>query len=368
MKKNITLFWSLLLLTTTYGQDVKQQLKSPSLTYPSGKVNKDGDEILFNDKMLNILFSNKVGAAFGGTNDLSLQKFYASLDAGDTSLSLGGSFDFWREDETEKLTCLFSGGLKIKSKDKFATIYKNGDFQEDNIGATFKISFIGRGIINFTSTKEGQNRYESVLKNREYLCEKFDAKVKKYNDEELPELINKNKYLKQSNSRESSIADIIKEKENENFIALAKEEIEYIEKNKMYHFLWNHWYSFEIFTPFGENSYKTTNNIINNPLEDKSFYALNATLSANTMWQFSSGKSIFFKAKLNLKNNNNIIVDDLTATPFQSTTIGAGGTTVVTNSDDGYVTDFNQFLTTSLTIEPAVFILKNTVGFSPAIE
>lgn len=368
MKKNITLFCMLLFLTPIYGQDVKEQLKSPSLTYPSGKVNKDGDEILFNDKMLNILFSNKVGAAFGGTNDLSLQKFYASLDAGDTSLSLGGSFDFWREDETEKLTWLFSGGLKIKSKDKFATIYKNGDFQEDNIGATFKISFIGRGIINFTSTKVGQNRYESVLKNREYLCEKYDVKVKKYNDEELPELINKNKYLKQFNSTESSIADIIKEKENEDFIALAKEEIEYIEKNKMYHFLWDHWYSFEIFTPFGENSYKTTNDIINNPLEVKSFYALNATLSANTMWQFSSGKSIFFKSKLNFKNNNNIIVNDLTATPFQTTTIGAGGTTVVTNSDDGYVTDFDQFLTTSLTIEPAVFILKNTIGFSPAIE
>ena len=227
---------------------------------------------------------------------------------------------------------------------------------------------IGNGIINFTSTKSNQNRYENVLQNRTYLYDKYNKKASKFNTDELPDLILKNKTLKVTNPDEKDINKVIEEKEKEDFIALAKEEIDYLEKNKMYHFLWNHWYSFEIFTPFGENKYKTTNDIVNNPLEDIDFYAFTATLSGNTMLEYSRGQSIFIKGKLNLKNNNNVIVDNLTATPFQTTTLGYGGITVVTNSDDGYNTDFNQFLTTSLTIEPTFFFWKNTIGFSPSIE
>lgn len=367
MKTNyiLSLFMFLPFFSASYGQN---QLKSPSSTYPSGKIDENGKEILFNDKMLNILFANNVGTAFGGSNDLSLQKFYASLDADDKSIAIGANFDSRCGDETKKLNWVFSGGFKIKAKDKFATIYKNGDFQEDNIGATLKISLIGNGIINFTSTKTKQDRYENVLQNRAYLCEKYDKKVSKFNSDELPDLKTKNATLKLTNPDEKDLNKVLEEKEKEDFIALAKEEIEYLEKNKMYHYLWNHWYSLEVFTPFGENTYKTTNDIVNNPLKDRKFYAFTATLSGNTMWQFSSGQSIFIKGKLNLKNNNNIIVDNMTATPFQTTTIGSGGITVVTNSDDGYSTDFKQFLTTSLTIEPSFFIFKNTIGFSPAIE
>ncbi len=339
MKKitKFQLFIALLFASSIYGQD----LKSPRNQYLQ---DMKADTILFNEKMLNILFANKVGTAFSGSSDLSLQKFYTSLDVNDSSLSIGANFDKRGDDEMKKLSFIFSGGLKIKSKDKFATVYKNGDFQEDNIGATFKFSYIGDGLIDFTSPKDLKG---AIKKNREYLFKKYDEKTAKFSKEEIENL--------------NITGDDL-------YIALAKEEIEYIEKNKLYNFVSDRWLSFEVFVPFGENSYKTTNDVLNESLKDRNFYAFNATLSGNYMREYASGKSIFFKAKLNLKNNNNIIVDDLTATPFQTTTIGAGGTTVVTNSDDGYVTDFNQFLTTSLTIEPAFFILKNTVGFSPAIE
>lgn len=361
----IFLFMLLSLFNVAYGQS--QLLQSPSTTYRSGEVDDQGNEILFNDKMLNILFSNKVGTAFGGSNDLSLQKFYASLDANDKSIAIGGNFDSRCGDETKKLNWIFSGGFKIKSKDKFATVYKDGDFQEDNIGATLKISLIGNGIINFSS-KKNQNRYEVVRTYKNYLMEAYNNKTDKYNKEELPKLVIKNKDLQQHDPGLKTIDDILKEKEKEEFIAMAKEEIDFIEKNKMYHFLWDHWYSLEIFAPFGKNTYKVTNDIVNSSLEKVNFYAFTATLSGNIMWEFSSGQSIFIKGKLNIKNNNNIIVDNLETTPFQSITPGVGGVSIVTNSDDGYITEFNQFLTTSIIIEPAVFFWKNTIGFSPAIE
>lgn len=86
------------------------------------------------------------------------------------------------------------------------------------------------------------------------------------------------------------------------------------------------------------------------------------------MRQYSNGISIFFKGNLDVKHNNNIMVDNLESQAFQSTALGANNTTVITNSTDGYVTNYDQFVTTAFTFEPAFFFINNTIGFSPAIE
>ncbi|WP_333878696.1 hypothetical protein [Flavobacterium sp.] len=365
---------ALLVSASAFGQ---QSLTNPVDLYEED-LTRNGKKRLFNDKMLNILFANKVGTAFGGTNDLSLQKFYTAIDAGDTSLSLGANFDSRCGDETKQLIWVFSGGLKIKSKDKFATVYKDGDFQEDNIGTTLKISYIGNGIINFSklerfdkaanTKKTIKNREEAVIKNREILCEKYKQKTAKFNSEELGKIQETYTKLSAFDSEMTDVAKTIQNKQDELYTELAKEEIDYLEKNKMYRYLWNYWLSLEVFTPFGENKYKTTPNVLTTALKERSFYAFTASFSGNTMWQFSSGESVFIKVRANVKNNNNILVDNLTNTPFQTTTIGADNITVVTNSDEGYITDFKQFLTPSLSIEPAFFTLNNTIGFSPSVE
>ncbi len=112
----------------------------------------------------------------------------------------------------------------------------------------------------------------------------------------------------------------------------------------------------------------TTSDVVNNALSKKHFYAFNTTLSWNYMKEYSCGNSFFLKVKANLKNNNNILVDDLKSKAFQTTESGSGGTLVIKDSDNGYITDFEQFLTPSLTVEPAFFIFNNSLGFSPAIE
>ncbi|MCG9792463.1 hypothetical protein [Flavobacterium algicola] len=372
MKKMYSFYCCLFLFTVSNIIAQEKQLDSilisPSVQYEADLYNKKGEKQTFNGKMMNILFAKKVGTAFGGSNDLTLQKFYSSLDVNDKSISIGANFEWKRSDETKKLTWLLSAGAKIKAENKFATVYDNGDFQENNIGTTFKITRIGRGSINFTTTNPRKRRDSAVLKNRELLYEKYDKTTQKFNVENLNEFKRKHDELSRYDKDAKDYKTELEAKSKALYIEMAKEEITYLENNKMYHFVSDNWWSLEVFVPIGENKYLTTSDVLNNALSKKHFYAFNATLSWNYMREYSCGYSFFFKAKANLKNNNNILVDDLKSKAFQTSESGAGGTVVIKDSNDGYITDFEQFVTPSLIIEPAFFIFNNSLGFSPAIE
>lgn len=325
-----------------------QQAINPTDDYFAGmKVNKDGNKNLFNDAMVNILFANKVGAVFGGSNDLSITKFYASLDADDNSLAIGANFENRGDDITKKLTWVLSAGVKVNANNKFATVYNDGDFLEDNIGATLKLTLIGNGIINYES--KGDYRKSAVRAYQQVLDAKYDT-------------------ISNELSKSPSLAfEDVNKKKQELYIQMAKEEIAYIEKNEFYRYLWDHWHSLEVYAPFGENSYKTTPDIAT-ALDTRKFYAFNATYTGNTMWMFSSGLSIFIKGQVSWKNNNTILVNNVSTKPFQTTAMGANGVTIITDSTDGYITEYDQFFTTSALIEPAIFFFNNSIGFSPALE
>ncbi len=355
-----------------------QQLKSPveqynkdrwRYTYKNG-VKVDSVQKLFNPKMLNILFANKVGTSFGGSNDLSLQKFHASLDADDNSLSIGANFDSRRKDELKKLSWILSVGIKIKASNKFATVYKNGDFQEDNIGSTLKATWIGRGVINFNDKTKGKKkklRKKAVKNNREELEKKYNAAAAKFNTDNLSDFDISQSNAINYDSDITSVQDALDDKTDASYVEMAKEEIKYLEDAKMYRYLWDHWYSIELFTPFGENTYNVATDLTT-ALSKKTFYAFNATASGTTMWQFSNGISTFINLQVSLKNNNNIIVDNISSKPFQTIVAGDNNINIVTESTDGYVTTYNEFITGTVKLEPAIFFLNNTIGLSPAIE
>ncbi|MPT32701.1 MAG: hypothetical protein E2600_13770 [Chryseobacterium sp.] len=153
-------------------------IKSPIDRYENDMMSEEGKKRDFNDKMLNILFAEKVGTAFGGSNDLSLKKFFASLDAGENSISIGSNFDN-RDNELKRLKWLFSSGLKLKAKDKFATFYKNGDFQDSNIGIFIKATLIGRGVINYSyknTINKTIRRKDAVMAYRKNLYSDYELK------------------------------------------------------------------------------------------------------------------------------------------------------------------------------------------------
>ena len=323
----------------------------------------------FNDKMLNIFFSNKIGTAFGGSSDLSLQKFYTSLDANDNSLSIGANYNNRGDDSTTKLSWLFSGGIKIKSDNKFATVYENGNFKKNDIGATFKITWIGRGTINIPNNSKTINFKETIKTNQKNLGKKYSKILNKFKSEELTDLNENNDKIRMYYPDIYENSDkLTKDKENELFVDMANEEVDFIEKNNLYSSFWNHWYSLELNVPFGENNYNITSDTLNIKPTKTKFYALNATFTANYMRQFTKGETVFLKLKVNAKKNNNLLVDNPSSLQYQTTALAASGDTVIKDSNDVYVTNYSQFWTGTITAEPALFTLHNTVGFSPALE
>ena len=351
--KNLITFLLLFSVAAGYGQ----------LISPVPQYENDRNGSLYNGRMLNVFFADKITTAFSGSNDLSTQKFYASLDAADNSLSLGVNIDSRGGNKLERLNWLFSTGLKMKSKDKFATLYKSGDFQEDNVGFTLKVSLIGRGIIWF-------NGVDNLLFRQFHndISGKYTTEVAQFNATQLASFVVEKNALNAIDPGLPNSTVALQGKTREMYAKLAQEEVDFLNKNKSYTYSWNHWASLEAFIPFGENSYMTTSNKLIAALSKKTFYAFSLTGSYNMMLESSNGQSLFLKIKGILKNNNNIVVDNLKSSPFQTTITGLNNTLVVVNSEDGYETNFQQFLTPSITFEPAIFIFKNTVGFSPLIE
>lgn len=374
--KLTTLLLTLFSVATIYAQD---KLESPVKKYNEQRLwtkftNIDTEKTdsiqLLNYKMLNLMFANKVGTAFSGSNDLSLQKFYTALDADDKSFSLGANFDSRSGDELDQLNWILSAGVKIKSSNDFATVYKNGDFQEDNIGATLKATWIFDGNVNFTSYQKGSEkklRAKAIQNNHELLEKKYDAAANTFNTDSLSKFKNKIEVADDYDSGVKPLKNQLDNKRDKAYIEMAKEEVAYIEDNKMYKFISSKWISVEVYAPFGENSYQVTSDI-NTALNKKYFYAFTSTLSANYMREYSNGISIFLKGDFGIKHNNNILVDNLKTQAFQTTALGANNITIVTKSDDGYVTNYDQFVTTSFKFEPAFFFFNNSIGFSPAVE
>ncbi|TMM31217.1 hypothetical protein FDT66_04405 [Polaribacter aestuariivivens] len=332
MKKKFFTLTVLFFTFSSFAQEVPYQLYQKDLRATDTK------DTLFNNKMLNLFFANEVGTAFAGSNDLSLQKFYASIDASDKSLSIGFNYDSRPNDKLKRLKYIHSGNFKLKSSDKFATVFdfsKDNPFQKDNIGFSYKFSIIGRGILNFTSTGK-VDRKAAIISNRKKLYKEYNTVVD--NAQEL-------------------------------YVEMVEKEITFIKANKLYKHQWNHWYSAEIYLPFGKRTFLTTPNITTAYKEHR-FWEASLGFSANTMWEFSKGYAIFLKGLFTLKNNNNILVDNLSSNVFQTEQTGFNNTTVITNTENVYITDYDPFVTSSILLEPAFFIKTGigSFGFSPSVE
>jgi len=185
------------------------------------EANKKGDKPLFLDGTLNILFSEKIGAAFGSSNSLSLQKSYFNLDASEKSFSIGYNFDNRRGDALKPLNWVFGIGAKIVASDGFATISTGGDLEENNIGANLKFSFIGDGTIAWSNSKEGKSGYknhrETIEAYRKFLFRAYDNKVKKYNKDNVPSIAALQKEMKGKDSILVNMKNVMKAKSDELF-------------------------------------------------------------------------------------------------------------------------------------------------------
>ena len=128
---------------------------------------------------------------------------------------------------------------------------------------------------------------------------------------------------------------------------IADEEIKFLKENKLYRWMGTYWFSLDGFVPFGSKEYNVT------PIVDI---------------EWSGGQSLFFKMIYKVERTNNIILDELSTTAFQSGSINPDHTVNITPVVSAYDTVYDDFLRESITIEPAIFLFKNTIGFSPSVE
>jgi hypothetical protein len=361
---------------------IKRYLKDyNSLRY----TNKD---VLYAGNSLNHLFSKKLETNFKTSSDLSLQKMYFNIDPLEKSLSLGVNLDNRFGNPLKKLTWVASAGAKMVNDEGFAAIPLSEDDQESDLGFNLKFTLIGKGVIKWKSngvSREQKNfvkgnedvdvaieDVDAVIKmNRDYLNYTYNKKVKDYNTEELNKIVEliDARYPEASiEFKKEKITKKIKEKSDELLYEMIKEEIEYVEENKLYTSISNHWVTSAVYIPFGNKDYNI------NPITEKneptsvSYLPLNFNISYNYFKQTSSNYSLFFKLQATYKNNNNIEVNGLSEKEFQSITTTNNVTTLTTPVKAIDITQFQKFNTRSLKADFTSFFCKNFVGVSLSLE
>jgi len=328
----------------------------------------------YNTQMLNLFFAQEVATFFGGSSDLALQKYYATINTKDETIDFGVNFET-RESEFDKLNTILTAGFKLKTSDNFGVILKDGDFQNDNVGITFKYVKVNKGVINYASklNSDGTIKLDRSGITRAYrneiLYPKYEDLIKTYIKELKVEFdriksLDELKY-REGYSYEANIKNKAKAKKASLYKALVEEEIKYIKSNNLYRYVFNHWWSFDAFIPMGRQSYLISDANSNAVTETKRFWNLEASAGYTLFMKFSNKSTFFVNPRLTFINNNTILSEKLKATTFQTTVMQSETQQAITQSSQVYVLDeFKDFFTPTLSFDGAVFLKQDLVGFS----
>lgn len=352
------------------GNAIDENVPSPIISYKEKIKEKKG--YLFNQNMLDIFFSEKIGTAFGGSNDISLQKYFASLNSTDESFTIGFNFDNRFGNSLEQLDLVFSGGFKFNSKEGFSNIRNSADgFKGSKIGAVLKLSIIGNGIISYADKRKNGKvvveRDEVIKKYRQKVYDKIEKKVDSFNKNEFANYAQLLEEMSGLEHQISPLKKVLDKKSKGLYKEIADEEIKFLKENKLYRWMGTYWFSLDGFVPFGRKEYNVTP-IVDNEATKKELYNFSLSLSGNGFIEWSGGQSLFLKILYKVERTNNIILDELSTTAFQSGSINIDNTVNITPVVSAYDTVYDDFLRESITIEPAIFLFKNTIGFSPSVE
>ena len=349
-----------------------ESIKESQEYFNSRNPNSDF-KILFGGKALNLLFAKKLGTGFNTSNDLTLQKSFFNLDAAEKSLSFGYNIDNRYGDPLKQLDWVFSIGAKIIASNNFSTIATGGDLEENNIGLNLKFSFVNNGRIGWSIAKKNEGDYltqrQNIETNREFLFNIYNEKINFFNKNNLPALVERNKKIHGDSGAKVEIEKVIKKKSEQLLFEMIDEELKYIESNNLYTTIYNSWFTFEAYIPFGDKDYNVTPIKLDNKASHAQYYPFNTNLSFNWYKQKPNGFSYFGKLTSVIKGNSSIDVDGLTAKQFQSITTSNGNSALTESISAIDVKDnYKRFITPSFKAEAAFFCYNNSIGFSPSIE
>jgi hypothetical protein len=371
-----------------YGSPVQRYIDSIA------KVKNEDERFIFNRKALSVLFSDEVGSYFNDDEDFSTQRYYASLSTKDNSFSFAYTFNPCYEcDEIEKIKHIATVGFKAKTNDNFAELYRNGDFTASNIGISLKYTRINNGKLKYDSIIQIQkddkyalnfvkdsslsqseliNIYRNVLLYPQIdkeVADYLDTNYKKDTIKAYLQLLKTKVKSKIKDINDKDIDDIntsvLKKKGNEFYTKIAEEEVKYLKENKLYKYIENSWFTFNLYIPLNSESYSLFDRSTET-ITSKRFYPVSGSAAFTLYKKWSSGQSFYFTPKISIRNNNTILANEESATTFQTTeTFGNG---VLLTQKEAFDVEYENFMTSTVQAEVVFFIYNDMIGFSPAIE
>ncbi|GGD12426.1 hypothetical protein GCM10011368_13030 [Hyunsoonleella pacifica] len=329
----------------------------------------------FNSKMKNLFVASEISSFFNNSADVSLQRYFANYNSTNKTINLGVNFDGKNRGELDKLNAIFTFGAILKTSESFGTIFKDGDFEKDNLALTFKYSNFSSGFVSFEGWRRHngtrKERVEIVKANRNRLKNNYDTKNTTFIKSQFSDDIKSLEILHDYDENEliKHIDEYAKNKSKDVYEEIAKEEVAYLKKNKLYKSFQTSWYSFDIVIPAGSESILTSDSENNTATVENRFWALKTSASLGYLIKYSNAASFYISPKFSFQNNNNINSTNSNAKEFQTFITQSNNERVVTGSKQVHIIEYDEFYTPSLSLEIAsLFLGKGFAGLSLNLE
>lgn len=281
------------------------------------KSSSDSIEAI-NPRVFNKLISKEIESYYSSSNDVSLRKYFATLNSADGSVYIGGNFKRYIGDDFLKFTA--SAGLKALAKENFATIYKDGEFSPQ-LGAEFKVNWFFNGYASHDGTALEDPCY-AVLEAA-------------YDDDGCDKQDNVDKQVK------------------------------ILQDRRYYSFIFTHWATIGGYIPFTSKKYLVSPDTLTAAYETKKNYNWKIYAGYTAFVKLKSTK-LYFMGSGEIYNDDNFVGTD--PVEFQRIIVQDPNHLVIAETNEVYVGQYKESVSQSVKGEVVCFPFNRFVGVSGSVK
>lgn len=320
----------------------------------------------------------KVASYLSDGGDLSLFKNYTVLNTEDGRLSVNHNFDFKGSDE--RIKALLTIGFRMNVVDAFSTIVSNNKFSND-LGATVKYTWIGRGSAFFDTEKQRQKikaapggdgpQKKEANRERAKILAELNANLSREAADLETQLAGMDPAdLSKSDTLASAIEaqrkKYYKSLEEKYLKLFAEREAKFLENEESQNLVTTYWISVSAYIPVTTTTYNVATSFATN-FSDQEIYPWELNLSYNRIFESRRYGRFFIYVSGNLIQNNAVKTSKLTKVDL-NTYKSLGGTDTLSyallESDKAYVGEYSNFITPTLKCQFVWFPPSWSIGLS----
>ncbi len=285
------------------------------------------------DPVLNAFFNRQVGRYLSTSGDLTVARGFAILDNANDRLTVGGQFT--NNASIDGVTRLvISGGLGANIKKGFATVFKNGQEQND-LGVFLKGTFIFNGSLTLGTkdsswTKKRWRRIDDIVCLQENAAKNAAKSWVEGLRAEEDSVQAKRTAKELDKEKKDQFAKLLGD--------LSRAAAKQVEEKKPYRSTHSGWVSVEGFVPFSPTNYYTVDSVTAGLWDTHELRALEGKVNLTYLFTNRYVGTIFITAWGGYLNNNNILSKQLTTTAASQNAPTAQGDTLALVQLDGQET------------------------------